>query len=88
MYCVPILESLLGIMKELSLKLSLQGHWPVVSAFFLQLKQLWYQSSRRIEVELVSKTSNLKGVISVAIMGKAKQEILANYRGQMNQLKQ
>jgi hypothetical protein len=42
-------------MKELSLELPLEGHWPVVSAFFLQLKQLWYQSSRRIEVELVSK---------------------------------
>jgi hypothetical protein len=55
MYCVPILESSLGIMKELSLKLSLEGHWPVVSAFFLQLKQLWYLSSRRIEVDLVSK---------------------------------
>jgi hypothetical protein len=55
MYCVPILESSLGIMKELSLKLPLEGHWPVASAFFLQLKQLWYQSSRRIEVELVSK---------------------------------
>jgi hypothetical protein len=54
MYCVPILESSLGIMKELSWKLPLEGHWPVVSAFFLQLKQLWYQSSRRIEVELVS----------------------------------